>query len=370
MQGQIPAVVVPPCSYLLQMLFHTTQNLSLMGSFFLPWKDLSIVGKLPKLEVLKLESIACKRETWEVADELVELWATEGFLKVDEMKSIEEVAEKCLQELTNRSLISIQRLRFDGKILTCGMHDVTRELCLREALNVNFVNIFKERSDQNPCVQSMKCFSKSQGRISILNKKELADAITLRLVLLSCLQYLGSEEVVSSSIDIPPSISSLCYLQTFILSSVYLVNFEYPFIIPSEILTMPQLRHLDLHWNYLPYHDLTEKCLELQILGVPDDFRSRKYLCDFRYLDKLEDLTFFLIPQTNACFLDSNNAPSDSTPQPPSFRKKMPDLPLANDVTPLLFPPPYAFPQNRKNLAFGGPFYLHRKDLSIVGKLL
>lgn len=40
------------------------------------------------------------------ADKLVELCVVEGFLKVEEMKSTEEVAEKCLKELADRCLIS------------------------------------------------------------------------------------------------------------------------------------------------------------------------------------------------------------------------------------------------------------------------
>ncbi|XP_070004090.1 late blight resistance protein R1-A-like [Nicotiana sylvestris] len=102
-----------------------------------------------------------------LVNKLLELWAAKGFLKVEERKSIEEVAEKCLQELINRSLISIRNLSFDGKIEICGMHDVTRELCLREARDMNIVNVTREEKYQNPCVQSMHFSSKSRGRISI-----------------------------------------------------------------------------------------------------------------------------------------------------------------------------------------------------------
>ncbi|MCD7468341.1 hypothetical protein HAX54_006418 [Datura stramonium] len=381
---------------------------------------------------------------------IMRLWAADGFLKVEDMKSIEEVAEKCLKELTYRSLISIQCSRFDGKITSCGMHDVTRELCLREAQNMNFVYVLGGKNHQNPCGQSMQCPSKSRGRISIRNKEELTRCCNteahsvflfgtfrwflpevpfklvrvLDLSLISCpffpsgilylihLRYLAlcftprleqcvgsKEEVPSSIIDIPSSISSLCYLQSFI---IYHQDFfdrqKFPLILPSEILTMPQLRHLHLDWNYLRYLELTEQSLVLKnleclsgwnpwyctcsafrlfpnlnnllILGVLEDFLNRKDLYDFRYLDKLEELTFLLIPQINACFLDSNNAPSGSTPQHPlRLQMKMLDSPLANDVPSLLLPPPDVFPQNLKNLAFTGPFCLHWKDMSIVGKL-
>lgn len=93
-------------------------------------------------------------------------------MNVEEGKSIEEVAETCIKELVDRSLISIHDLSFDGKMESCGMHDVTRELCLNEARNLNFVNIFRGKSNQNSCVQSMQCSFQSRNRISIRNEKE------------------------------------------------------------------------------------------------------------------------------------------------------------------------------------------------------
>ncbi|MCD7468340.1 hypothetical protein HAX54_006417 [Datura stramonium] len=379
---------------------------------------------------------------------LVELWAGEGFLKLEETKSMEEVAEKCLKDLIDRSLISIRHSRFDGKIDSCGMHDVTRELCLSEARKMNFVNVLGRKSDQNSCAQSIQCSSISRGRICFHNEEELArcrnseahsiimfdrsqcftpelrfqlvrvldlslircptfpsgilSLIHLRYLALSLSprlkQYLGSEEEVPSSIiDIPPSISSLFYLQTFILNLPNIDERKYPFILPSEILMMTQLRDLRLERNYLQYHELTQKSLvlknlqclygwnpwfcnvsvlrlfpnlkKLQILGDEEDFRSRKNLYDFSCLDKLEELTFSLSPYS-ACFLDRNNAPSGSTPQYPlRSRKRMRGSPPAIAVPPLLLPPPHAFPQNIKYLALIGCFFFPWKDLSIVGKL-
>ncbi|KAF3632702.1 putative methyltransferase-like protein 5-like [Capsicum annuum] len=382
-------------------------------------------------------------------DKLVELWVVEGFLKVVEMKSIEEVARKNIKDLIDRSLISICHSRFDGKIESCGMHDMIRELCLREARNLNFVNVLGGKSDQNPCAQSMQFSSKNRGRTSIHNKEELARCrnseahsvilfsrfgyfmpeLPFKLVrvldlasiicpafpseilhlfhlryLALCFyphlwQYVGSEEEVPSSvIDIPPSISSLFYLQTFILNLSALDFQSYPLILTLEILAMPQLRHLCLYWNYLWNHEPTGKSLDLnnlqclsglnpwyctrsffklfpnlkklQICGVPEDFRSHKDLYDFCYLDQLEELEFFLSHQYNACFLESN-ASSGSTPQYPlRFQTKFPWLPPADDVPLLFLPPPDAFPQNLKYLTFTGRFFLPWKDLNILGKLL
>lgn len=134
---------------------------------------------------------------------------------------------------------------------------------------------------------------------------------------------------------------------------------------------IPQLRHLRLAWNYLQYHELTEKSLvlkklqflyglnpkyctgyfcrlfsnlkKLQIHGIIEDFSSRKNLHDFCYLNQHEELEFCL-------------------EYPLSFDRKI-------LVPPLLLHPPCAFLKNLKNLAFTGQFSLPSKDLSIAVKL-
>nr|AEW48216.1 disease resistance protein RX3 [Solanum leptophyes x Solanum sparsipilum] len=382
-------------------------------------------------------------------NELVELWPVEGFLNEEEGKSIEEVTTTCINELIDRSLIFIHNFSFRGTIESCGMHDVTRELCLREARNMNFVNVIRGKSDQNSCAQSMQRSFKSRSRIRIHKVEELAwcrnseahsiimlggfECVTLELSfklvrvldlglntwpifpsgVLSlihlrylslrfnpCLQqYQGSKEAVPSSIiDIPLSISSLCYLQTFKLNLPF--PSYYPFILPSEILTMPQLRTLCMGWNYLRSHEPTEnrlvlknlQCLnqlnpryctgsffrlfpilkKLQVFGVPEDFRNSQDLYDFRYLYQLEELTFRLYYPYAACFL-KNTAPSGSTPQDPlRFQTEIlhKEIDFGGTAPPtLLLPPPDAFPQNLKSLTFRGEFSVAWKDLSIVGKL-
>ncbi|XP_049386721.1 putative late blight resistance protein homolog R1B-16 [Solanum stenotomum] len=386
-------------------------------------------------------------------NKLVELWAVEGFLNEEEGKSIEEVAETCINELVDRSLIYIHNLSFDGETQICGMHDVTRELCLREARNMNFVNVIRGKSDQNSCAQSMQCSFKSRSRIRIYKEEELAwyrsseahsiimlgvgefkcvtlelsfklvrvldlglnicpifpsgvlSLIHLRYLSLCfnpCLQqYRGSKEAVPSSIiDIPLSISSLCYLQTFKLYFPFPNDCAYPFILPSEILTMPQLRKLCMGWNYLRSHEPTEnrlvlkslQCLnqlnpryctgsffrlfpnlkKLEVFGVLDEFHNHKDLYDFRYLYQLEKLAFSIYYPFVSCFL-KNTAPSSSTLQDP-LRFQMETWHEETDfmgiaLPTLLLPSPDAFPQNLKSLTFRGEFFLAWKDLSIVGKL-
>ncbi|CAN4096312.1 unnamed protein product [Withania somnifera] len=289
-------------------------------------------------------------------------------------KSIKEIAEKCLKDLIDRSLIASGRI-----------HDVTREFCLKEARNMKFLNEDGGKNDQTDNINERI----SRGRINIQNGKELAScgnseerAIflfyrygirVLDLALMRCFTFpswildlihlrylaltLSPGYVPSPSLDIPPSISSLHYLQTFILKVSHHEASRYSFILPSDILTIPQQSHLCLDWNYLHDRKSTEKCLvlknlhslygwnplfctwsvfrllpnlkNLQIRGIQEDFRCSQDILYFRYLDQLEELEFHIAtPQHNA------------TP--------------ANHVPPLLLPSPGAFPQNLKNLTFSG----------------
>ncbi|KAH0709974.1 hypothetical protein KY284_011401 [Solanum tuberosum] len=363
-------------------------------------------------------------------NELMELWTVEGFLKVETTKTIEEVAETCLKDLIDRSLIFIHHFTFDGKIKSCGMHDVTRELCLREARNMNFVNVIKRKNDRNPYAQFINFSSKSRGRISIndASTEEIVrchnsearsvfifhrhlrpDLLCFKLVRvldlasLTCLtfpswilnlthlRYLALSLYLQvwinpSSVDIPPSIASLHYLQTFILKlSNPKASQNDHFILPSEILTMPLLSHLLLDWNYLCYLEPTEKSLvlknlqclfgwnpryctssvfrlmpnlkKLYICGVHQDYKCRSndsVFQDLCYLDQLQELKF----QIKKVCKEKQIV----------RRVGHPGRGILKRFPPLILPPPDAFPQNLKQLAFTGTS-LRWKDLSIVSKL-
>ncbi|KAG8380143.1 hypothetical protein BUALT_Bualt07G0162900 [Buddleja alternifolia] len=70
---------------------------------------------------------------------VVRLWVAEGFLKPISGKCLEEVAEDYLKHLIDRNLISVHRWGYSGKIKSCKIHDLLRDLCLREAQKEKFI---------------------------------------------------------------------------------------------------------------------------------------------------------------------------------------------------------------------------------------
>ncbi|KAK4412465.1 putative late blight resistance proteinR1C-3 [Sesamum alatum] len=90
---------------------------------------------------------------------LTKLWIAEGFLKSIRGKSLEEAAETYLRELIDRSLILSHKFGDDGNIITCGIHDVLRDLCLREYEKEHFIYAPKvQRVIVFSGLEKQKCF--------------------------------------------------------------------------------------------------------------------------------------------------------------------------------------------------------------------
>ncbi|KAL0308053.1 UNVERIFIED_CONTAM: putative disease resistance RPP13-like protein 3 [Sesamum calycinum] len=59
---------------------------------------------------------------------LIAFWIGEGFLKPIRGKTLKEAAKEYLKDLADRNLILIRKWTRTGKIKTCGVHDILREL--------------------------------------------------------------------------------------------------------------------------------------------------------------------------------------------------------------------------------------------------
>ncbi|KAL1315805.1 disease resistance protein RPM1-like [Arachis hypogaea] len=75
---------------------------------------------------------------------LIRLWIAEGFVVGEDGKTLEEVADSYLKELLNRSLLQVVQKTSDGRMKTCRMHDLIREIVTLKSKNQNFATIAKE----------------------------------------------------------------------------------------------------------------------------------------------------------------------------------------------------------------------------------
>ncbi|KAL0356287.1 UNVERIFIED_CONTAM: putative late blight resistance proteinR1C-3 [Sesamum radiatum] len=157
---------------------------------------------------------------------LIKLWVSEGFLKPKRSKTLEKVAEECLEELVDRSLVLVHNSRSTSGIKTCSVHSAVWHLCVSAAekdkffLAINRIHIS----------QSTRCpynrFYKFPDGI--------LELVLLRYLALTC-----------KAGDLPTTVSKLCNLQFLIVRRhMSIKSSGDPSFLPFEIWNMKQLRHI------------------------------------------------------------------------------------------------------------------------------
>ncbi|XP_057775863.1 putative late blight resistance protein homolog R1A-3 [Salvia miltiorrhiza] len=75
---------------------------------------------------------------------LKKLWVSEGFLKPVTGKCLETIADEYLKELVDRNLILVDELGFSGNVKFCKIHDLLRDVCLKEVEKERFYHIIEK----------------------------------------------------------------------------------------------------------------------------------------------------------------------------------------------------------------------------------
>ncbi|MQM16000.1 hypothetical protein Taro_048949 [Colocasia esculenta] len=71
-------------------------------------------------------------------DQLIHWWIGEGFLPTTSGRSLAETGEDCFMGLLNRCLVETVDRNFNGKIYTCKIHDMVRDLVFKTAEKEGF----------------------------------------------------------------------------------------------------------------------------------------------------------------------------------------------------------------------------------------
>ncbi|KAL0418069.1 UNVERIFIED_CONTAM: putative late blight resistance proteinR1A-10 [Sesamum radiatum] len=210
---------------------------------------------------------------------LIWLWIAEGFVLPVRSKCLEDVANDYLEDLVNRNLILVGKRRLNGRIKTCRIHDLLRELCMIEAQNKNFLHVI-ERYTQAFLVGAVAPRRISLLLADILHLKmrpmpltrsfmlydmhknlpdmfllKVMDRVDFKLLRVLDIELLQSNhfpiEIVelihlrylalAINCELPGSIFKLQNLQTLIIDHIW--DGQY---LPREIWMMPQLRHIRL----------------------------------------------------------------------------------------------------------------------------
>ncbi|KAH0714417.1 hypothetical protein KY284_007322 [Solanum tuberosum] len=209
---------------------------------------------------------------------LIRLWIAEQFIKARSNKRLEVVAEEYLEDLIDRSLILTRKQRANGRMRTCKIHDLLRQLCLSETHTENVVHVMngnvpmslKFIDDQwrvillselqenqiyppmhsngitRTCI-SLQSFYYTfpEGIYSIVSEFKLLkvlDVLTFWLDFSSVISELVHLRYVAARIEEGVSLDKLRNLQTIIFKSAGKTELEQPL----DIWRMSDIRHLDI----------------------------------------------------------------------------------------------------------------------------
>ncbi|KAL8557563.1 hypothetical protein ACS0TY_004854 [Phlomoides rotata] len=241
---------------------------------------------------------------------LIKLWVAEGFLKG---QGLEEKAEEYVEDLVKRSLVLVTSWKSNGKIKSCSLHDLVRDMCIRKAEEEEFlltdryvlINARKHErriSIGHPRLNSFSYFLECCITIHTIlffripGQTSLAFLVRFRLLrvldIMRCSDVLVPPQVfelihlkylaLGFPFVIPAAISNLRNLQTLIIGPKAGFSDQALFspYLPLEIWRMPQLKHLIFYDSFKlpdPADGPTSLPLEnLQTLSFVRSFACRK----------------------------------------------------------------------------------------------
>ncbi|KAM7502946.1 hypothetical protein LguiB_001850 [Lonicera macranthoides] len=163
---------------------------------------------------------------------LILLWVSEGFICHSGSERLEDVAEDYLMDLINRSLVIVSKKGSTGRIKSCMMHDLLRELCSRKFKEENFMQQLYKYDENSTPTSPIK---KMPTRVSIYSAPSPSSSLTLFSSNATSLLCFAVEVL-------PDFMSFICqafkFLRVLDLSSIKIPLF------PSEIIQLVELRYI------------------------------------------------------------------------------------------------------------------------------
>ncbi|KAK4402244.1 putative disease resistance RPP13-like protein 3 [Sesamum angolense] len=316
-------------------------------------------------------------EDYEIpAWKLIRLWIAEGFVKQKPGKSLEDNAEDILKELVNRNLVMVDKMKPEGEVKTCHVHDMIREFCKREAALKN-QNLFEEIKMSTDGVFESNISEMQKFRrlyitlapehipyiIDTFNLLRVFDVNPIRfkrfptkiteLVHLRYIALSGDDFKV-----LPKDILNLWNLQTIIINTN-----SRTFEIKADILKMMQLRHLKTKAAII----LTKQGEGKTGVNLQTLTRLSPQCCTEQVFDRAPNLKTLGIRGQLLSLLDNKSLANLG---------RLQKLKLVNDAFPRVasenplqaLPQPDRFPPNLRILTLSSTF-LDWKHMSVLGML-
>ncbi|XP_058089098.1 disease resistance protein RPM1-like isoform X2 [Magnolia sinica] len=182
--------------------------------------------------------------------QLIRLWVAEGFVEETGKITMEEVAEEYLKELIHRNILQVVETNEFGRLKTCRMHDIVREVALSISEEEKFCMTYNQlQARQNGKVRRMSIYSGDEINHSGVGITHLRS-----------LMVFDGNMSLSSSLN---TIASSCRLLRILsLEGVPIES------IPDEVTNMFNLRYLNLRKTKV--REIPESLWKLQNLQTLD----------------------------------------------------------------------------------------------------
>ncbi|KAE8731922.1 disease resistance protein RPM1-like isoform 1 [Hibiscus syriacus] len=237
---------------------------------------------------------------------LIRLWIAEGFVETKQGKTQEDVAEDFFNELLNRSLIQVAGMTSDGRVRSCRVHDLVREIIILKSREQNFAVIAKDQTavwpdkvrrlsihntlqnvlqnrfvsqlrslfvfavEENPSLH--KLFPGGFKLLAVLDMQ--ATPITKFPIDIANLYYLKYLNLRGTKVTIVPKfIGKLHNLETLDLKHAYVTE------LPVEILQLQRLRHLLVYRYEFESYDYFHSKYGFKGLERIGELQSLQKLC-------------------------------------------------------------------------------------------
>ncbi|XP_021735353.1 disease resistance RPP13-like protein 4 [Chenopodium quinoa] len=237
--------------------------------------------ELPSYLKSCLLSLSIYPEDCEISkDQLVRWWIGEGFVPVRNGRLATEASEDCFSGLTNRCLVEVVEWEYNGKISTCKVHDMVRDLVIQIANDESFSGL-------------SAAHRRHLGLTTDIKEKEMVTSKKLRALISTS----KSGEVNKIASCVGSKFCDFKYLRVLDLSkSIFGVS------LASLLDKIGNLKHLTC-FNLNNTHPLTQVPLTLEKL-------HNLQILDLSYCQSLRSLPPFVMTFENLLVLDVSHCGS------------------------------------------------------------
>ncbi|KAJ1702804.1 hypothetical protein LUZ63_002583 [Rhynchospora breviuscula] len=190
------------------------------------------------------------------ASSLLRMWIAEGFIPQEENKTLEDTAERFLEDLAQRCMIQVSERTADGFIKTCHVHDLLLGLAIKKAKDDNFLQLCSKIDDVQNCSQTRRlAIHESLHHLNITEIDELyGRPIVLATPNLRSLLSLG----------LMPKVAQLMHLKVLCGRGWSRIDHVYE---PENGRRLSQLRYLELQLKVKSNKDIHD--FQRFISGMP-----------------------------------------------------------------------------------------------------